>query len=77
MPICMIEFKEKARGELESWAYRVGTKKEIRACAIDLLISLVEQGYRTARVFVDGKGVQPTEEERARIKKETSDASSD
>ena len=77
MPTHMIEFKEKARGELESWAYRVGTKKEIRECAIDLLISLIEQGHGTARVFIEGKGVQPTEEERARIKKETGDASSD
>lgn len=75
MPTRMIEFNEKLRAEVETWAYRVGTEREIRESAIDLLISLIEQGHRKARVFIDGRGVQPTETERARIKKETDHAS--
>lgn len=60
MPTQLIEYKEKARDELEVWAYVVETKVRIREIAIEVLAGLrFDEGKTGARVYIDGKQVQP------------------
>lgn len=52
-----IQYREQARGVLELWGIRVGTRTEIRESAEDLLADLREEAPR-ASVFVNGKRIQ-------------------
>ena len=50
----MITYRERPKETPILWAWREGTKDEIRESAEELLRGLREEGFKRAAVYVDG-----------------------
>lgn len=57
MPQSLIEYRERPRGPIETWAYQDGSRADIDLSAALLLVDLLDEGLRAPAVYVDGQRI--------------------